>query len=574
MAVLLLCVIWRNRYEVIFSVYGFFQSPTKPKLTEIQSDRIVLEYAPSDYLTKTKIQSIQKILTQRFESAEKETGIKFSSRINVYLLNNWEQMGIMTKHVPLAQIDPDSNTLYYIVNKKMDGTNERLEYSLLFHEKFGKPALPDGDEIIAAALGGMWNQKTLNDWEQFLRARGLNPQFPLFLTDNHLISPYITKPWNAILSRFIKEKFGWSALFNLYKTAQLPAGYQNQWNAYLNQLPRPDQLPEYHFERQFQKGISYAYANGYDSGYPTQKSQKSLDILKDDGVGWIAAIPYGFMPEENAPVIGFARSSIFTESDEGVFAVVDDARAREMKVMLKPQIWVRGSWTGNIQFQSDASWDRWFHCYENWIIHYAIIAELTKIDLFCIGTELVETTLQKPDDWKRLILKIRNVYHGPIVYASNWGKEFEQIAFWSELDYIGLDNYYPVRDVATQDSSLARKAFEKQKEKIREVAMRLQKPVLFTEIGFVASDGAGMGPRESDYPSYNEQVQAEYYRLTFETYWNEPWFCGMYWWKWFSDPDDRGRNADRHSPSGRPAELVMKEWYQKETTCCRSHTIQ
>jgi hypothetical protein len=49
-----------------------------------------------------------------------------------------------------------------------------------------------------------------------------------------------------------------------------------------------------------------------------------------------------------------------------------------------------------------------------------------------------------------------------------------------------------------------------------------------------------------------------------ETYWKEPWFAGMYWWKWFSDPSDRGRNADPHSPHGRLAETVLRRWYQLE----------
>ena len=80
----------------------------------------------------------------------------------------------------------------------------------------------------------------------------------------------------------------------------------------------------------------------------------------------------------------------------------------------------------------------WFQSYEQWIIHYAISAELMHADLFCIGTELVETPLQHPKRWRKLISRVRQIYSGPIVYAANWGKEFEEITFWDASGLHGL----------------------------------------------------------------------------------------------------------------------------------------
>src|SRR5262249_28111741 len=197
--------------------------------------------------------------------------------------------------------------------------------------------------------------------------------------------------------------------------------------------------------------------------------------------------------------------------------------------------------------------------YENWILHYAILSELIHADLLCIGTELSQATIVKPDRWRSIIQKVRSVYHGPIVYAANWGKEFEEITFWDSLDYIGLDNYYPVRNDLKDHTAEMRAACAQQKIKIKAVSDRYRKPVLFTEIGYHATDGAGMGTHEDDYDGYNEEAQAECYQLAFETYWNEPWFAGMYWWKWFSDPDDAGKDADLHSPHGRAAEKTIQK---------------
>ena len=235
--------------------------------------------------------------------------------------------------------------------------------------------------------------------------------------------------------------------------------------------------------------------------------------------------------------------------------------------MLKPQIWIHhASWPGKIDFQTKAEWDDWMNQYEKWILHYAVIAELTNADLFCVGTELVQSTLKNPERWKSLIQRIRDVYHGPLTYAANWGKEFEELSFWASLDYLGLDNYYPVRKTDAEGVAQMKAGFAQQKEKLQRYALRYHKPVLFTEIGYMANSKAGMGSAENDANSsdYSESHQEACYRMALETYWNEPWFAGMYWWKWFSNPEDRGKSADAHSPHGRMAEETLKQWYEKQ----------
>src|SRR3972149_3348136 len=150
--------------------------------------------------------------------------------------------------------------------------------------------------------------------------------------------------------------------------------------------------------------------------------------------------------------IEYTDHNAFTESDESMIALSMYAKARAMKVMMKPQIWIAyDSWPGNINFPNQESWNQWHESYENWILHYAILSELAQVDLFCIGTELVQATLQNPSRWRQTVQRIRQIYHGPLVYAANYGKEFEQLTFWDSLDYMGLDNYYPIRRSADAD---------------------------------------------------------------------------------------------------------------------------
>jgi hypothetical protein len=59
----------------------------------------------------------------------------------------------------------------------------------------------------------------------------------------------------------------------------------------------------------------------------------------------------------------------------------------------------------------------------------------------------------------------------------------------------------------------------------------------------------------------NLQVQADAYAAFFETVWRQPWFGGVYWWKWFSDPDDGGTENNDYTPRRKPAELVLQQYF-------------
>ena len=58
-----------------------------------------------------------------------------------------------------------------------------------------------------------------------------------------------------------------------------------------------------------------------------------------------------------------------------------------------------------------------------------------------------------------------------------------------------------------------------------------------------------------------EQERA--YRAIQETFWHQPWFYGMYYWKWYSDPSSGGARHTGFTPQRKPAEQVLAEWYGK-----------
>ena len=57
------------------------------------------------------------------------------------------------------------------------------------------------------------------------------------------------------------------------------------------------------------------------------------------------------------------------------------------------------------------------------------------------------------------------------------GPEFETLRFWDALDYIGLNNYYPLPEDLATDAIVAR---------VESVQRKFRKPVIFPEAGFAS----------------------------------------------------------------------------------------
>ncbi|MFQ5675651.1 MAG: hypothetical protein ACE5G1_07130, partial [bacterium] len=318
----------------------------------------------------------------------------------------------------------------------------------------------------------------------------------------------------------------------------------------------------------FQKGFCYAH-EGYQihDGYISRKSAESLAKLNSLGTEWISLTPFGYLRHRHRPTPITFSSGAGSENDESLISAFLQAKTLGMGVMLKPHILMGGrewGWPGEVEMKNKADWRTFFESYTRWIKHYALLAEIYKMDAFCVGVELLKTTRKHQAEWRAIIREIRRIYHGPLVYAANWGDEFEQIKFWDALDYIGLNCYYPLskKDRVTLED--LKKGAAKFLPTIARVAKEYNKPVLLTEVGFCSRARTWQRPharlRRSP-PYFADQALA--YEAVFESFWDQDWFYGFYWWKWPTYLEYGGRDNSGFTPNGKPAEKVVAKWYHK-----------
>jgi hypothetical protein len=293
-----------------------------------------------------------------------------------------------------------------------------------------------------------------------------------------------------------------------------------------------------------------------------------MQELKTINADWIAVIPYAFSRIGQPTVRYDAHQQWWGETQEGVKITIDSAHQAGVKVMLKPQVYVGGNWTGAIDFTTETDWALWEADYEKYLMPFVEIAAQKKIDALCIGTEFLISSEKREQFWRNLIKKIRLKYSGKLTYAATWN-EYPHIKFWDALDFIGIDAYFPLSEKDTPSVSELCEAWKKDFEAVKNFQVKFQKPVAFTEYGYMSVDGcAGKGweiePKVRTL-KINELAQANALDALFTTFYKEPWFIGGFIWKWF--PGGHGHEGYKerdYTPQGKQAEAVLRKWHKKQ----------
>jgi hypothetical protein len=313
--------------------------------------------------------------------------------------------------------------------------------------------------------------------------------------------------------------------------------------AFLSTLPKPAATAHYP-KIFFQRGVNFT-AEG-PVGYDPQSAVPLLDQLKTYGVDSIALVPYGFA-EARQPAIHFPGGMERTEDIQAITAL---AHQRGMKVMLKPQLWARAGFPGNIEFPDPHQRAQWFAAYGKYLEYYAAAAAESHADIFSVGVELAKMTPYEPE-WRALIARARELYPGPLVYSATQGPEFETIRFWDALDYIGLNEYYPLPDDLTT-TGLVRT--------VEAVQKKFARPVIFTEAGFSSYAHPNRAPWDETPRALAHADQARCYEAVLKAFYAKPWFQGVYWWRVGTDSSG-GPEDGSHTPWGKPAMDTVQRWY-------------
>ena len=118
--------------------------------------------------------------------------------------------------------------------------------------------------------------------------------------------------------------------------------------------------------------------------------------------------------------------------------------------------------------------------------------------------------------------------------SSNVGG-YQNVPWWNQLDYIGIDAYFPI--ASQNDTTLAglTAAWQNRANAIeswRASRALTDKQVLFTEVGYQSADGSAQAPGVSGSPTIDLQEQADAYHALLSVMTTKSWWDGAFWWSW------------------------------------------
>lgn len=288
----------------------------------------------------------------------------------------------------------------------------------------------------------------------------------------------------------------------------------------------------------------------------------TFQALLVNNVNAISIIPYAYVNIDDATVNYNNKRQWWGERVEGISASAKMAHQANMTVMLKPHLWVNHNfYTGNLDFATVKEWEHWEDEYEKYILDFALLAQQEKIELFCFGTELGNAIAKRPAYWNQLILKIKKTYNGKLTYAANWD-DYDKVPFWDQLDYIGVDAYFPLSNKENPSVIELNEGWKKHLSKMEATQKKYKKKILFTEYGYRNSDFAAEAPWTENKNAINNTAQANAYESLFQTMTQQKWFIGGFAWKWYADDyHKKPTNSVDYTPQEKPALTIIKKWY-------------
>lgn len=295
---------------------------------------------------------------------------------------------------------------------------------------------------------------------------------------------------------------------------------------------------------------------GRDHIVPTMADLRAL------GVNWIAIHPYAGIDRDGN--VRWRRDEQEGDSaPEWLRRPIEEAHRQGLKILVKPHLayWRDFAWRGEIEFDTEEKWERFFAGYRDWITTLARYSH--DADAFAVGTEL-DRTVTREAEWRAIVAAVRAEYAGPLTYAANW-TDYERVPFWDAVDAIGIQAYFPLLPgEAMREGQLPPRAdlesgWARIMDRLRGFGARHGKTVVFTELGYNNTWNAATEPWDYSIrgTAEAEVLQRLCMEVALEAIANEHAVVGAFLWKWF--PGDRiPRDFAMSSPGMR--EVIAARW--------------
>lgn len=302
----------------------------------------------------------------------------------------------------------------------------------------------------------------------------------------------------------------------------------------------------------------------YNTDFSSANYQQSVRNLAATGANYVTLV----IPVRQDNIYS---SNIYadgtTPTDTALADGIRFARSQGLQVALSMHV-NTNNWRAYI---NPTDRNAWFANYSAVINRYATIGQANGATQFVLATELSELTdptvnAANTAGWTSIINSVRTKFSGTLSYSAQhngFKGDAQKLEFWPLLDQIGISAYYSMNSNTATVTDMQNVWKQVDQNEISALATKYGKPVVFTEVGYVSGSNGlrdpGSAYENPGAPSMTNQANA--YEALF-SYWSQrPYFYGVQFWEWQTNPNAGGVNDTGYTPQNKPAEDTMQRWF-------------
>lgn len=295
-------------------------------------------------------------------------------------------------------------------------------------------------------------------------------------------------------------------------------------------------------------------------------------LVQETNASWVALSPVIDIRDISRRQLSYKyRFPISSEIDKMRDVIPNMLNNGVQSIMLKPltsfyNIKNNDFW-GDFYVDTEEEWLDIEKTYGELFYEFAKLSEeFSEVKLLSIGNELKEFTKRRPQFFKALIANLRKEFPNlKLTYAANWD-EYQSVSFWEDLDYIGVNSYFPLVNKETPTINEVKQALIPIKNDLKTLSYENNKPILFTEYGYRSIDNTAWKAWQLGdvlNTNYNFEAQSNAYTAFYDTFWDEDWVSGGFFWEWklLLDGEVNNPNENGWYVNDKPVEKIIKERY-------------
>ena len=530
------------------------------------------------------------------EARDRPVGVLGPTHVTLH--GHAEEMLALLGDAVLSRVNPVNGHVHVLLAAGLPDDGGAAVAASAARRLLGHPAAGWLDDAAGVAGAGSWWGVDLDLWVAHLADGGLAPDLPAVLAGEG--SPHLVAPLRAFWLERLLERRGAAFVRDLW-TGEVVVDVAAEAPTFAADLAahaeaEAERLATWRQERALRATPDTWRAGAAlepgpaGAGYGSRSADDSLAELAGHGAGAFGLRVTAYLePSEPWHPGRLHRPRVAASASDAVLAsALAAGEAAGLRGSLSPLLVSspHGSHTADRTLATVARTEAFFAEYEPFLVHYALLAELCRVDLLSVGTGLGGSTkppapgretpaalavfAAKEAGWRHLVARTRGAFLGLVTYTAASPSEVRRLTFHDALDLVALELFHPLEPPADEPGGGPGMAPDPGRLVLKlagvlrgtaEVAAEAGKPLVVLATGFASTSESWRRPhlaRGITSPDTQALLYAVLAQAIGRVERRHPGVLrGLYLWSWSSYPEAGGLADRGWTPQHKPALEVL-----------------